>query len=192
MHPVFTQAIYYGIVMGLTLFVISVVQKGFFLRYLKVRFSFGRLIMVKVRSVHRDYYRIGWIEEGFLKFKDKKETQNYICRVKIKDRGVFYRALNVLWVDFDELTKSLVKVDFTAISGYDPVSFDELLCRALKRPQTNDKIIYLILVASIVSAIAGVLAFYLLFMQGEEITILKTSLETVSHLVKNIPKPANI
>lgn len=159
MHPVFEQMIYYLVVMVLGWFFVGFIQRGFFLRYVRVKLSFGRLIMVKIRALNRDYFRIGKTEEGFLVFKGTDGHR----RISIKDRDVFYRVMGTIWVDVDDEKGALVKPNFSTVTGFDAEKYDNLYKRTLYKPaiaDNKDKIIFgALVILLIVTALAVVLAY---------------------------------
>jgi len=134
MHPIFIQAGYYAIVLFLGFFIVAFIQRGFFLKFLRVKISFGRLIMVKVKSVNRDHYSVGRVEDNFLLFKLYKDWR----RLTIPGAFVFYRSLGVSWVDIDEERNALCCPDYSTLPGYDAVKFSDLLKRALQKPAITD------------------------------------------------------
>lgn len=71
-ESVLIQALYYGVWGFICIMFIAVLQRGFFYNYLKVRTSFGREVMVKIRSPLRDYFARGEVTEGFLVYKIKR------------------------------------------------------------------------------------------------------------------------
>jgi hypothetical protein len=155
-HPVFVQAFYYGIVLFGTLALAGAFQRGFFWKYAKVRTSFGKYLMVKIRTPLRDYFAVGQVIEGFLVYKLHKETVRYSINSYDK---VFYRALAVTWVDVDEEKHCLVKVDFSVVSGFDAPKFESLNVRALMKPtgrSLKEKIIIFLLVLILLGVIAAI------------------------------------
>lgn len=156
MNIILLQALYYAIVMGLTIGLIGTMLKGFLFKYCKVRFSFGRLLLVKVRSPIRDYYEVGRIEDGFLVYGPKKRELR--CSIK-KNYDAFYRCLSVNWIDIDEETGGVNKTDYSPLEGYDAKKFSDLLVRALTRPMIGDnkeKIIILAIVGALICSAGAV------------------------------------
>ena len=162
-NQILLQTLYYAIVMLLSIGIISLLLKGFFWKYVKVRMSFGRFILVKVRSSIRDYFCIGRIEENNLVYKRKTEKGKINVRIKIPAKNSFYRALAVLWADVDEATNAICATDYTPMEGYDAEKFDALLTRALMKPSVKSSMEKLILVALgglvLVTVFVGYLAY---------------------------------
>jgi len=180
LHPILLQTMYYMVVVVLSLFILGFIQRGFFWKFLKVKMSFGRLILVKVRGLTRDFYSIGEVEESFLVFKTHKskkriivknksnkesesESKGDIIKKEIKTNTVFYRSLGVIWVDYDENTGALSRTDYSGIEGFDPVKFEELYTRALFKPAISDdrtKVIFTILAVLIILTIISIYLGY--------------------------------
>ena len=150
----------YAVLMLLSIFLVSALLRGFFLKYVKVRMSFGKLILIKVRSVLRDYYVVGKIQDGFLIFKKNKQEMRIAIDAKLKK---IYRCLSVNWIDIDEEKNAICTVDYEAVSGFDIEKFSNLLTRALTRPtvKSNEtKIIIVMLILVIVGILAVVYLGY--------------------------------
>jgi len=161
MHPILEQMIYYFIVFILAWFIVGLIMKGFMLSYIRVRLSFGRLILVKVRALPQDYYKVGKVEDGFLIFKDNSKVDKMISI----HRDQIYRCLGINQVDFDSETAGLGNYDFSVVEGYDAEKHSNLYTRALYKPSLEDptkdfKIVKLLLVIIIiVNIFLGVMIF---------------------------------
>jgi len=139
--------------------IVGLVQKGFFFTYMRVRLSFGRLIMVKIRSVNRDHFKAGYIaDDKFLVYGTK--TGNH--RISLPDASVFYRCLSVNWIDLTEEGK-ICKPDYSVVSGFDPEKYDNLYKRTLMRPSANEmqqKFLMALIVGAIIAAgLAAIVAY---------------------------------
>ena len=161
------QTGYYGVVLGLGVFVMSFLLKGFFWKYITVRLSFGRKVMVKIRGQLTDYYSVGWIEDSFLVYDNpnkKSDSQSNQLRIVLpNEKNVFYRALAVNWIDIDEKTYGICTVNYGALEGFDNVKYSDLLTRALMRPAENtkmEKIMLLLIVITLVAAGVSVFLGY--------------------------------
>ena len=154
------QAFYYSCVMMITVFILSFMLKGFFWKYIKVRMSFGKLVLVKLRSTLRDHYKIGWVEDGFLCYRTKDESGKYVIRTSIpKDRPVFYKSLAITFIDIDEETNGICTIDYSSITGFDAKKFSDLYTRCLMRPSINstkETIILVLLILILVSSLASI------------------------------------
>lgn len=176
MHPVFLQAIYYGVVFVLVLFLVSFLERGFFWKFLKVRVSFGRLIMVKIRSLNRDYFAVGKMQEGFLLFK----TPEGYKRISLENREAFYRCLGANWLDIDEKTNNVSNTDYKVLEGYDAIKYNNLYLRALYKPtiaETKEKII---LGAIIIMGLIIVAVAFFVYNMSADITAIKEAVFRLS------------
>jgi len=124
-------------------------MRGFFWQFLRVKVSLGKFVLVKIRAVNRDYYRVGRVHEGFLVYKPTKHEK----RISIPDSSVFYRSLGISWVDLDDEKNALVKPDFSTVTGFDAIKYNNLYLRALYSPKiadTMEKIIIGLLVLAVI------------------------------------------
>ena len=169
------QSMYYGIVMILTIVLLGLFQRGFFWNYFKVRTSFGRLIMVKVRSPLRDYFMRGWVEDGFVMYEKKNGFMDKsTVRIKIEPgSNVFYKCMSVLWVDVDDDKHALCKCDYSAITGHDPVKIDNIIKRALMRPSINsgyEKIMIFLMVIIVIGVLVSAYFGYVSMAKVQRLT----------------------
>lgn len=189
MHPIYEQAVYYGILMVITILIVSLFFKGFFWKYVKVRLSFGRYAMVKVRNVLRDYFTVGWIEEGMLTYKglDKKKMMISIADKKKSA----YRCLNVFWFDVDENKNCIGYTDYSTDSGFDARKFSDLLTRALMKPAITSGYEKMILGALVVLGIMLIASIYLSFKNMTAIDALTRSIPQIANSLKGVVTGSN-
>ncbi len=158
MNPIIEQALYYFVVLLLAFIVIGFLLRGFFWKFIKVRTSFGRFILCKLRAVNRDYYAVGEIEENFLVLTTKKQTR----RICIKGNSVFYKSIGITWVDIDDQKNSLSKPDHKGVSGFDPVKYNNLYKRTLYAPAIADNKDKMIMGGIILILVfCGIIAFFI-------------------------------
>jgi len=165
MNPILIQTIYYAVVMFLSIFAISMIQPGFFWAYMRVKLSFGRLIVVKVRAINRDFFKVGKIEEGFLIFKSNEGYK----RIDIKNKSVFYRVMGTTWMDLEDSTSNLCSVDYSVVQGFDSVKYNNLYLRALYKPKEALSMDRLILGGIILVLIGIGFLVYLMIMNGDSL-----------------------
>lgn len=165
---VLIQAGYYGVVLVLAIGFVGLILKGFFWKYVKVRLSFGRLVLVKVRSKLQDSFLSGWVEDGFLVFKNKKDE----FRLSLKDKQPIYRSLSVNWIDVDEEKNAICNADYSTVEGYDAKKYNDLYTRALMRPSIGFGKEKLIIVLIIICVIASLGALYMGYRNSEALTTL--------------------
>jgi len=172
------QAMYYGIVMVLTIIFIGLLQRGLFWTYVKVRTSFGKFIMVKVRSPLRDYFVKGWVEDGFVMYnKHNGFMDNSTIRIKIEpDSHPFYKCMSVVWVDVDDDKHALCKSDYSVVSGHDPIKIDNIIKRALMRPTINSGMEKLMLFIMVIVALGVLVGAYFGYMSMAKVQALTEAL----------------
>lgn len=175
---VMIQALYYGVWGFICILFVAVLQRGFFYNYLKVRTSFGRLVMVKIRSPLRDYFARGEVMEGFLVYKIKRGFRDYdTIRLNIPQNGqIFYKALSVAWCDVDDEKHAICQTDYTVVSGYDAVKNNNLHTRALMKPTIASGQEKLMLILIVVAILIGLIACYLSYMGYANASALKIEL----------------
>jgi hypothetical protein len=169
MHPVFLQTIYYAVVLILGFLMVSFIQRGFFLKFIKVRLSFGRLVLVKLREVNRDFYAVGEVLEGYLIFKQKKD----IKRLTIpRDKKIFYRSMGILWVDVDNERNSIMTWEYTEEKGFDAIKFNDLFMRALNKPSVTDNTTKILIILVCFVALLVIVDIYFDYQTGKKIEAL--------------------
>lgn len=176
---VMLQAFYYGLVMVTTLFFCGAFLRGFFINYFKVRTSFGRLVLVKIRSPLRDYFARGWVEDGFLIYKIKRGFRDYDkIRLNIPKKGPspFYKCLSVAWVDVDDEKHAICQTDYHVVTGYDAVKNNNLHTRALMKPTIASGQEKLILFAVIVVGLIALIGLFFAYQNAKDIQDLTTNL----------------
>ena len=117
--------------------ILAWMMSGLLAPYLKVKTSRGRLILVKVKTITQDYYKPGKIDKGFLIYKDRQKDER---RIGIPlDKVVIYRSMGVNVIDVDDEKNAINCIDYTAVSGFDAVKYNDLYLRALYKPSLFDK-----------------------------------------------------
>jgi len=173
MHPVFIHTISYGVVLIIALLIVSIMFKGFFFPYLRVRLSFGRLILVKLKAVNRDYFKGGKVEEGFLVFKGTSGER----RVSIPSSEYFYRCLSVSWIDLDDEKSIIMKPDLKGIIGFDSQKYNSLYLRALYAPSITSTYEKYILIGVGAMLLLLIITLYLVYQFGVDLTGVTQALE---------------
>lgn len=165
MHPVFVQAFYYGVVIVFCFASVGAIQRGFWWKYVKVRTSFGKFVMIKIRTPLRDHFAVGWVDENFLCYKTKDDTGKFTIRISINATDkIFYRSMAITWVDVDDEKHAVCKTDYSTIDGFDAKKFSDLNTRALMRPSVNSTQEKVILFGVIIAVILSAASAYLSYM----------------------------
>ena len=186
MHPIFVQAGYYSIVMLITIIFVSAMLRGFFWKYVKVRTSFGKYVLIKMTSKLRDYFIIGWVEENQLKFNYKKiGDKKKILSSLPMPTGIKpeYRALGVNWIDVDE-EKMAIIVPATPdqralVSTNDVETTDQLLRRRIEEPNTNTSMEKVILVLVIITGAIALVVAYMVWKGNANDQIILSAINTL-------------
>ena len=163
-QEILIQVSCYFAVMLIPLIIISLLQRGFFWKFLKVKSSFGKLILIKRRGQIRDSFIIGEIKDGFLFFNDKKEGKKFKNRLSFNndDYRSIYRCLQCNWVDLDEEGR-ICRVDYKPVSGFDQKKFSDLYIMAEQQPEIGNifqKIVLICLVIIIVLCVGAIYMGY--------------------------------
>ena len=178
------QTGYYLVVLIIGFLIVGLLQKGFFWPFIRVKLSFGKFVMVKVRGLNRDYYRVGTIEEGDLIYFQKKYDRKII---NILDRDSFYRSLGILWIDVDETKNCILKPDAKVVSGFDAIKMSNLIVRALTGPELEDNKTKMILAIGIFICVLIIVIGILVFRQGQQIQALSSQIQsTLSTVGKGV------
>lgn len=191
MHPIILQAIYYGIVIILTLITLSMVQRGFFWKYFKVKTSMGKYVLVKITSTLRDYFIVGYVQEGDLKFTYKKDKKKINASLTIP-KGIKpeYRCLGINWIDVDESNMGIIipanPQQKAVVSTNDVESTDNLLQRRIEEPRVNNSLEKVIVILLAISLAIGLVGAFLAWKGTQNDTIILNavnSIKTASQVV---------
>lgn len=157
-----------AVLMSLVVFLMSFLLGGLLGKFMKVKASRGKKVLVKVRNQIQDYFAVGRIDEGFLVFKDRQKQQRRI----VMQPGCVYRAASLFWLDVDDEKNTLFKrTTNDEVKGFDAVKFDNFIKRALEMPQSfGDKQLKIILILVLVAAAAAAFTGFMVYKQGETIT----------------------
>lgn len=162
------QALYYAIAMGFVVLIFGGLQRGFLFKYIKVRTSFGRLFLIKFRTQLRDYFEIGWIDEGFIVYKHNKQE----LRIALDNGRYFYKCMAVNWIDVNEENKNICTIDYNEKPSYDASKFSDLLTRALMRPAIEsgkEKIMFVLMIVMFIAILGAILLCYINYTANESI-----------------------
>lgn len=183
MNPILTYVISYLIVFFLAIGIISFLLRGLFWRYMRVRGSRGRLILVRIMHSVHPYYRIGKLEEQWLVYKDVGKVQKRLTLTKSN----VYNHLGCNWVDVDPVKNAIVDYSeaFKAVSGFDADAMNSLYLRALFRPSLLDPITKIILIVVIVGAIIALVNVGLGFMMMKKVDHIIQSTNFIAGMLQN-------
>lgn len=150
-------------------FLMNALTLRFLSTYLAVRTSMGRKTLVEVKGVTSYYFKVGYIEDGFLRYKNSKKEDK---KISVTHKGIG-RKMGVNFVVVDEETNNVLNPGFDAITGWDAIKYNNLYVRALQAPnlaKDKNKILILLLIACLL----GILVVgFMLFQQGTVLAELK-------------------
>ena len=151
-NAILAQAIGYFTAMVMGYIVVNFLSNGFLGTFLRVKASRGKFVLVRIRSALTDFFKTGEIIDNNLIYKGRDKEVKTLALPE--DKPVIFRSMNVNAIDVDEAKNAIIAVDWSAITGFDAVKFDNLLTRALMQPEQQDKLLKIILILILV--IAGI------------------------------------
>lgn len=170
LYDLILQVIAYAIVIAGIIALLNFLTSGYVLKYIRVRASRGTRLMVRVHGITGIRYRIGQIKDKTLQFKDEGKLKKY---EKVNKYNIFKEAA-VQTVEVDEVSNSVRTVNWQSTPGHDTDHFDNLLVRALERPNLADKtketIMFLLIIALVL--MMG-FALYLLYNISQQLGTIK-------------------
>lgn len=155
-------------------FLINALTLRFLGTYIKVRTSMGRKTLVEVKGVTSTYFKVGFIEDGFLKYKNHEKKQK---RLGVSS-GQIGRKMGINFLVVDEETNSVVAPDFTVVTGFDAIKFNNLYIRTLQAPKNEKDKTKIIILLLVVIALAVLIVGYLVFQQGQLIAGMQAAVPT--------------
>lgn len=159
----------FGALVFFTLALINFLQGGYFFPFMRVKMSNGKKILVRVKGLTQDYFRVGKFSEGNLIFKDNKKSVRQLTFPK----EAIFRGAGVYYCIVDDDKNAIVKLDFSTVSGFDAEKWNNLLERALTKPQLMDTQARIILALLVVIVIAILILALMIKSNGDKITALK-------------------
>lgn len=159
MNPFNAYLISYTVVLIIAFGLIAFLQRGFFWSWMRVKTSYGRLVLIKVRTLTTEIYRVGEIKEGTLNYtiyKHKRMINNITP-------DCIYRNISVNCIDVDDEKNAVMRRDYSAVSGFDAIKQADYIERAEKKPVLNDTEQQLKILLIIVIVVGGLVLIGLFF-----------------------------
>lgn len=168
----------YVAVFFLATIVFNFLMAGFLKTYMMVKGSRGAKVLVQVVTVSRNYYRTGYVEDGFLVYKSATKHEK---RLSIPPEiSPFYRSLNVTCISVDEEKNTIILPNGKNITGFDAEKYNNLYLRTLYRPSILNPQQQLIFVLTIINTLLLVATVGLLaFMVGKKLDLLVTDVTSI-------------
>lgn len=163
----FTWMLAFGLFFGLLFGLMQWLTHGFIFKFLRVKGSREKNIIVKIRSKLGDYLVVGKLHEREIIFKKRNSKNKSTLNIPVLPDGtlakVFYRFLGIYWVDVDEEKNSFCTVNYNAVQGFDDERQENLLIRCLMRisaTSRKDQIIIILLIALVLGlVVVGVMVY---------------------------------
>lgn len=163
------MASYVGILV-IAYMILAWMMSGLLGPYLRVKTSRGKYILVKVKTITQDYFKKGLLDKGFLVFKDRGKDER---RIRVpSDKVAIYRSMGINLIDVDDETNAINCIDYSAVTGYDSVKYNDLYLRALYRPSLFDKKEQILLALVVVILVAVLIEGFLLYDLSSKVTLL--------------------
>lgn len=173
---------YVGVFILATL-VFNFLMAGFLSTYMRVKGSRGAKVLVQVVTISRNYYKTGYIDDGFLVYKSATKHEK---RLSIPDEvNVFYRSLNVTCISVDEERNTIILPNGKDVSGFDAEKYNNLYLRTLYRPSILNPQQQLMFVLTIINTLLLIATLVVVsFMIGKKVdTILADTTAMKSYFV---------
>lgn len=161
----------YVAVVAISFFLVNWLTNGFFIQFAKVKMSRGRKSLITIHSVTGRYFRPGEVVEGWLVFKDRQGQRR---RIAVPERKYIGSSLGVKVVDVDDEKNAVLLPDFTAVSGFDAVKYENLNIRCLTAPRLDDKKILIIIILLVILLLLAAATCFMVVKLGGKIDALST------------------
>lgn len=137
----------YILVIGISYALVNFLTNGFITKFILVKASRGKKVLVEVHAVGDIYYRTGIINESLLVYKDRQKQRKSV----LVERGSIFYKSGLKCVFVDDVKNAILKPDFSAVAGFDAVKFDNLLVRALTNPILQNQLLKIAIVLLVVA-----------------------------------------
>jgi len=156
--------------------IFSFLQRGFLFKFIKVKASLGRKVLVRIKEVNHWIYEVGHWNEGDLIFGGKKARK----RINNTKSEHIYRSLGISWIDIDSKKYNIISpADNEAIVGFDPEKQESLVTRALYKPPLDDNMKKIMMLLAFIT-LAGVgLTLYFVYNMNNMLGVLTQTIENL-------------
>jgi len=154
----------YSAIFILTLAFFNFLTAGLLFKFIGAKASRGKKILIIIHTVTNSYFKLGKIDEGFLRFKD----ENKKGRTFPVNKEDVYRLMTVNTIEVDDINSNIInKFGSPHNNRYDAVKTDEFLERAITRPNMGGLSKELIIMIVVLILLIGIAI--LIFQRTEEI-----------------------
>lgn len=176
----------YCAVFILTFIFISLLQKGFFWSFLRVKISGGKKVLVRVIDINNFYFKTGNIVDGeFLKFRDKDKSDKLVT---ITAKTCIYRQLGISALDYDIKNKCLIDYGPVLVEGvtsHDHERENSLHERALMRPDLLDPKLQIIIIMLILVLLFVLASLFFGYQNQKKLDGIKATVDFISTMIVN-------
>lgn len=145
-------------------------QAGKLIPFMKVKLSMGRKILVHIRTITHDYYKVGEIIEKQLVFSDKSKNKR---RLDILNPNCIYRASGVNNIVVDDADNTIFTRKLDSTKGFDAIKNEHLHIRCMYAPKLNSKTEKIIIGLLVVLLLVGLATAYFGYQNNELLTALE-------------------
>lgn len=165
-------AVWCGVIVGLTL-ILNFITHGFFLKYLRVKGSRGKKVLVEVETLTDRYLAVGYITEGFLIYRKRHAKRGDNARITVPQNSVI-KKLGVYFINVDEEKNAVQRVDYSVAEGFDAEKVEMLYKRALYKPNLQGNMFIILLIIVLILALFAIIDTVLLAQVLKKIGALNT------------------
>ena len=180
------QVFYYGIFGVLILAGVSLLLRGFFFKYLKVRASLGRRVLVQIIEINRHDYAVGDITEGKLVFTQKIQGKKERKEIAIKDANLLYRGLGITWANFDSKTNNLINPFGITMSGFDAVEISNMFDRLINKPSLIDNKTKILILMMVLVGIISIVIGFMTYKNYKSVALMQNGIQAIQGSLESL------
>jgi len=182
MNVLIVQVISYFAVFVFSVIIISVMFRGFFWSFIRVKMSGGKLIMVKLRTITKPIYKTGKVDDdGDLIFK-KNKKQVRINNLTAED---IYRDMGVFFVEIDAETNCILKPNLEGVEGFDAEKWNSLYLRALYRPTLLDQKTQIMLILCAITLLLLLFSLFFTYQLNKKVELMSLNVNLLKMYMQN-------
>jgi len=134
MNPVIIQIFAYLLVWVLSLLFFNFLSNGFLVKWIRVKASRGRFVLIELDGVAEYIWVLGKINDNHLRWKSGGEHKSLIIT-----REDIYRKYGAKCITIDAETNAIRRIDWSVAEKVDAEAYDDKLQRAVEAPEITNK-----------------------------------------------------
>lgn len=162
--------------------VINWLSQGFLTKFVRVRASRGKLVLLKVVSSTDIYFRTGKISEKSLRYKARNQKEEKL--VPVPD-NILYNSMGVWCLDIEEDSNAVINKKGEKIESYDAEKYEQLFIRALYKPALMDRNEKIILIMLAVAILGLFIVFFYVRQTDQNIFLMKEQLAALKQITSS-------